>query len=356
MESHTPAGDSTMGSLPDAEQRSTLGNFRAPLDFGELHVHLKRLAHDGATLNTKHALKSSFRAFAIAFLIRWGFTFVKVLATLARQRPFKLMSDISKNNIEKLLLDPAFRQGTASAVRFGQFFGGFTGIFHLARRFLRKTRVLDREEAISFFSGAAGGLAVLFLNPTDWRVLALYMFARLLSCCWNSARQRGLLTPIEFLEDTFGAFSVFGISSAQVMYCYVMRPDVLGSFYNFPLQAGPVSKPMLEAVRCSHRGLPVPWKALQHQQQAADAVARWPADRAIFNARLVSDSSHGVQFASNMPLDLLPVTLFDCCCLVAVIVVGVVVVFVVLDQNTNDSYSGSSDPTTGGPRHLPKRL
>ena len=50
----------------------------------------------------------------------------------------------------------------------------------------------------------------------------------------------------------------FALPTAQVMYAYVMRPETLPtSYWNFIVRMGPISKPVLTAVRQSCRNLPI---------------------------------------------------------------------------------------------------
>ena len=52
--------------------------------------------------------------------------------------------------------------------------------------------------------------------------------------------------------------SMFALSSAQVMYAYVMRPETLDpGFWNFIVRAGPIDKETLGAVRAQCSGSPV---------------------------------------------------------------------------------------------------
>ena len=47
------------------------------------------------------------------------------------------------------------------------------------------------------------------------------------------------------------------------MYAYVMRPETLPqSYWNFIVKSGPISKPVIKAVRDQNRGIAIDWKKL----------------------------------------------------------------------------------------------
>jgi hypothetical protein len=76
------------------------------------------------------------------------------------------------------------------------FFLGFTGGFNLLFCLLRKYRNKD-DGWNSFLAGAGASLALLFQPQETRRTVSMYLFARLLQCAYNSAKQRGLFSSKE---------------------------------------------------------------------------------------------------------------------------------------------------------------
>jgi hypothetical protein len=63
---------------------------------------------------------------------------------------------------------------------------------------------------------------------------------------------------LETFVGAHGDVLMFALSSAQVMYAYVMRPETLDpGFWNFIVRAGPIDKETLGAVRAQCSGSPV---------------------------------------------------------------------------------------------------
>jgi hypothetical protein len=129
---------------------------------------------------------------------------------------------------------------------------------------LRKYR--EREDGWnSFAAGSLAGVNVLFLDAERRRTLALYLTVRALQCAYNSSKSRGWW---HFWGSDWkhGDSLLFMLASAQIMYCYVMRPDALPeSYWRFIVKSGPIPPNVLEAVRRSNRGLAVDGAALAAQ-------------------------------------------------------------------------------------------
>jgi hypothetical protein len=82
----------------------------------------------------------------------------------------------------------------------------------------------------------AGLLAILTQDRRGRRTLALYAAARLVQCIYNWLKEEGRLTPLKH-----GDAALFILSSAQIMYAYVMRrPTLHPSFLKFITETGPV--------------------------------------------------------------------------------------------------------------------
>ena len=125
----------------------------------------------------------------------------------------------------------------------------FEFTFHALRRF-RNSESDDGWNAA--IAGFVGGLSILFQPADSRRTLGLYMFARVLQCAYNALKDRGKVRPLPY-----GDAWLFAISSAMVMYCYVLRPQALSpSFYRFILRTGPIASIVLDAVRATTYKLP----------------------------------------------------------------------------------------------------
>lgn len=147
------------------------------------------------------------------------------------------------------------------AVRLGLFVGGFTGSYHLVSGALKRWQGDLTPAQNCMAAGTAAGLTLLFLSKERRRTLALYMLARIAQCVYNSLKQQGLF---HFWGSKwgYGDALLFALSSAQVMYAYVMRPETLPkSYWKFIVKTGPVEAPALEAVRRSIRKLPIDLQA-----------------------------------------------------------------------------------------------
>ncbi|KAH9321475.1 hypothetical protein KI387_016114 [Taxus chinensis] len=148
------------------------------------------------------------------------------------------------------------------ACRIGLLFGGFTGSFHGLHCLLRKLR--GKETPLNgFLAGSVAGLSVLALDdPSRRRTLALYLLARLAQCAYNSAKSKN---RFHFWGSHWrhGDSLLFAISSAQVMYSFIMRPETLPKAYqDFIAKTGPIALPVYRAVRESCRGGPIDLVAL----------------------------------------------------------------------------------------------
>lgn len=204
-----------------------------------------------------HAITvASFRTFAhnalLAYNVRAGISTIFRLLTLLRSKRPADALDIGKVFSESHL---KFR---VEAVRVAFAFGGSTGIFQLVVGLLRRLRPSAGEKGLNdFVAGTASGIAVLFMDEERQRTLALYIMARALQCLYNGAKARGWW---HFWGSSWehGDALLFGVSSAQIMYAYVMRPDTLPeAYWKFIVKTGPIDGTVLGAVRAHGYGLPL---------------------------------------------------------------------------------------------------
>ena len=105
--------------------------------------------------------------------------------------------------------------------------------------------------------GCAGMASVYCMDPSWHRTMALYMATRAVQCFYNFAKTRDYW---HFWGSDWphGDSLLFIVSSAQIMYAYVMRPETLPpSYYRFIRTQGPLPEVVLQAVRTQCRDLPV---------------------------------------------------------------------------------------------------
>lgn len=187
------------------------------------------------------------------------------------------------------LLDEKHVTFRVDAVSFGLFLGWFTGGYRALRALLpvllqryvtaasRKPRsdVLTqspeeaaqqrrREEQLSALaSGAIAGCAIVFVDAKKRRSFALYALTRALQCAYNTAK-RNDYWHFWGSDWRFGDALLFALSSAQVMYAYVMRPSTLPpEYFRFIQNTGPVELETLSLVQQSNRGVPIDAQLLQ---------------------------------------------------------------------------------------------
>jgi hypothetical protein len=113
----------------------------------------------------------------------------------------------------------------------------------------------------------------VFLKKSKRRTLALYLMARLAQSGYNSQKANNRF-HFWGSDWSHGDLLLFALSSAQVMYAYVMRPETLDSgFWNFIVRAGPIDKDTLGAVRANCSGQPADLGLLTAAVGAAAAGA-----------------------------------------------------------------------------------
>ena len=197
---------------------------------------------------------ASFRTFSsnalLAYNIRAGFSAILRLVSVLRSKSPGDALDLSKLFAEDHL---RFR---VEAVRMALAFGGTTGLYQLGCGCLEQLR--GRADGWNdFWGGTLSGVAVTALEPERRRTMALYLMARAVQCLYNGAKKRGWIKQ-GFLDWPHGDSLLFGLSSAQIMYAYVMRPETLPyTYWNFIVRTGPISKLVLEQIRRFTRGMSV---------------------------------------------------------------------------------------------------
>lgn len=207
------------------------------------------------------AMRTLMINFLLAYNLRFGIALLGRVITLLRTSP-KTLLDLGEFLSEKHL---HFRE---EAVRMGLFVGSFSGIYISLRRALRGGLTPNSVEKPvnewydSLISGTVAGFSMLWMHKSWHRTLALYAATRAAQCFYNFSKARGYF---HFWGSSWahGDSLLFALSSAQIMYSYVMRPQALPEpYYHFIRKQGPLPEVVLQAVRDSCRGKNVNTEAL----------------------------------------------------------------------------------------------
>ena len=295
-----------------AGRAATTSRYRCPCEHAiALRRHRRRASSDTDECDTddtdehasgcaSHALSMFWRTFTTAYMTRAGISVAAhALRTMRSRKPSKIF-DLSHLVGESAL---KYRE---EAVRFGLFAGMFVGGYNATRCGLcyataptssaadgsgSKNRggskssslptlpetqdnaatsaksvpnIFRRKEAFTpetaaAYAGGVAGLSIFFLKPKLRRTVSLYLAAKLAQAGFESAKK-----DYKWVRDGPGSWEhgnllLFTLSSAQVMYAYVMRPDTLDvGFWNFIVRSGPIDKPTLAHMRQAASRLPAP--------------------------------------------------------------------------------------------------
>lgn len=195
----------------------------------------------------KIALKQFAHGFVLAFGSRTLLTFLLRVLQMVRKGQFKGLLSIEEIFSEGKL------ERRVEAVRLGLAIGIFSGGYELVFRVLNTLRG-KADHINSVVGGFFGGFGLLFLNPSDRRTVSLYALARAAQCGYNILKSRGMW---HFWGSNWrhGDSLLFALSTAQIMYAYVMRPESLpDSYYKFIVRTGPIDALVLHNVRAMNRG------------------------------------------------------------------------------------------------------
>ncbi|DAZ97856.1 TPA: hypothetical protein N0F65_003283 [Lagenidium giganteum] len=210
------------------------------------------------------ALQLGTANFLLVYNTRAGIGVLLRIFRLLQRRNFGGVVDL------KQLLDEKHLSFRVDAVSLGLFVGWFTGSYRalrallpvLLRRSLR-TKPDVTNAVSSLTAGAVAATALLFVDAKRRRSIALYAFTRALQCAYNMAKRRNYW---HFWGSTWGHGDslLFALSSAQVMYAFIMRPATLPSeYFRFIQKTGPVATDVMDLVRAGNRQLPVETAKLQ---------------------------------------------------------------------------------------------
>ncbi|XP_065871941.1 uncharacterized protein [Euphorbia lathyris] len=245
----------------DAEHRLHEAEERLREAIEELHRRQRRVARGGGSYPpcdhppdescVAHAIGNLCQSFLLSYGVRVGVGILLRAFKLAKGQSYSSLLDLKQLVSEKDLI---VRE---EACRIGLLFGGFTGSYHALRCLFRKFR--RKETPVNaILAGSVAGLSVLALDDSGRRrTLALYLSARLAQCAYNSAKSKNKF-HLWGSHWRHGDSLLFALACAQVMYCFVMRPESLPkAYHDFIQETGPVAQPVYKAVRESCRGGPV---------------------------------------------------------------------------------------------------
>ncbi|GAB9469595.1 hypothetical protein Gpo141_00006869 [Globisporangium polare] len=214
--------------------------------------------------------------FLLAYNTRAGIGVLLRIFKFLLKRNFRAVFDL------KQLLDEKHLSFRVDAVSFGLFLGWFTGGYRglraLAPVLLKKYFAWKQQQEVTsqtpeqqqqriekisaLVSGAIAGCALMFVNAKRRRSFALYALTRALQCGYNTAK-RNDYWHFWGSDWKFGDVLLFGVSSAQIMYAYVMRPNTLPpEYFRFIQTTGPVELEALTLVQQSNRHVPIDQKLL----------------------------------------------------------------------------------------------
>ena len=173
-------------------------------------------------------LRNSCLAFNLRFVLS---LFFQTMSLLVGKRKFTLTNLFQLNVHEE-------------ALRWGLFTGGFSAQHEFVKAALAHCRGGKQDWINSFVAGASAGPWYLILPEHRREWLTLYAPARAISATWSYLVTRRYISPID------DGSILFILSSSQIMYAYVMRPESLReSYWKFIINAGPLDKEMLGLIK-----------------------------------------------------------------------------------------------------------
>mmetsp|Transcript_10702 Transcript_10702/g.12911 ORF Transcript_10702/g.12911 Transcript_10702/m.12911 type:complete len:521 (-) Transcript_10702:1325-2887(-) len=227
------------------------------------------------------AFKTFLTNFVLTYNLRAGVAFLVRTLSVLRQDPKAFFS-------LQRLLDEAQFKFREEAVRIGLFVGLFTGTYKATTHALarRESADCESEKVVpkkwhSAVGGFLAGFSLLIMDKSWHRTLSLYMATRAVQCWYNFNKERSYF---HFWGShwSHGDSLLFAVSSAQIMYAYVMRKETLPrSYHKFIVNQGPIDGLMLETVQQSCRDLPIDTgKVLDYVkknggEEAVKAVKPW---------------------------------------------------------------------------------
>ncbi|KAJ3020903.1 UNVERIFIED_CONTAM: hypothetical protein HDU68_009903 [Siphonaria sp. JEL0065] len=173
----------------------------------EARIIVRHVPHSTALEILLHALRASLRASVLGYSIRSGLLFLLRLLRVARGK----MPIVKAIKESFLGLD---------SVRMAGFFATFAFVWKAVNNAIISYRSGKDNYVNAFTSGAVAGALACLVEQKQWRI------------------------------DMAQQLIVRGLSTAQVMYGYVMRPESIPeSYYKFILNTGPIPEDVLKICR-----------------------------------------------------------------------------------------------------------
>ncbi|KAI9202590.1 uncharacterized protein BJ171DRAFT_177851 [Polychytrium aggregatum] len=204
----------------------------------DLHVHIPTPRIPPSEMLT-HAARASLRAMCLGFGIRSGFLLlVKLIAVLRR-----------KTSIRSAIRRSLFHEET---LRFAAFFGSFAFIWKLVNNIMVHLRQKE-DKWNGFVAGSLAGLSILAEESGRRRAIAQQLAVRACQCIYNGLKSRGIF------HFHMGDTLIFALSTAQIMYSYVVQPHTIPKvYYNFIVSISPIPDDILKLVRRNVKEIPIP--------------------------------------------------------------------------------------------------
>ncbi|KAM0751507.1 hypothetical protein T439DRAFT_324689 [Meredithblackwellia eburnea MCA 4105] len=243
--------NSTRSNSPEPLTTPTLaqsyGSFKKNLSFKslreleakEIHKHVWRKGkrddphhrrHKPLDLDQllAHAIRGGSRSFILGCSLRAGVNLLLALLRVTRKRRLQ----------PALILHALFG---ADTLRFGGMLGAFSFLYKFVLHALRLGNPNGLEEYWhAALAGAVSGLSVWAEKPSRRTTIGQQLFVRGLQGNYNILKSKGII------NIPHGDILLFGISCAQIMYCWLMAPDALPPGYRrFITGASRVAEPCL---------------------------------------------------------------------------------------------------------------
>eukprot|EP01080_Neovahlkampfia_damariscottae_P000771 gene771-9021_t len=163
------------------------------------------------------------KLFLKGFLSSYGLkTTINLLFQFQSKKPLDL---------KKILLDE-------ESIRIAAAFGVFSSIYHQTKLLLK-----DKTKHSEIIAGFVSGFSFFFIKKKNRRILSLYLLTRTL---------HSYIQKYPFFEN-YGNVILFALSSAQVLYSWVIEPKTLPkSYLTFITQMSPIDQSVLDQVYNYH--------------------------------------------------------------------------------------------------------
>jgi hypothetical protein len=145
----------------------------------------------------------------------------------------------------------------SQSLRFGLFLGGFAGMYKGLHTLIHSVLPQEKGHLPSFVSGAVAASSIFFLRPSDRPSIAVYLFVRAMAILAHGASHQAWY-PAPLKRFQHGDTALLCLSACQILFAYIYEQDTLPpSYLKFLLMAGGKTKPTIDSVAFTGRGLPI---------------------------------------------------------------------------------------------------